>query len=76
MRNTRKVYGDVASIDRAGAHHGNPTYRITLTGGTVYLTETDAQVGYAATNYRPNLDRPVVHVTLTLNERGRVIGIE
>lgn len=69
--------GDVATVEHAATSRmGNPTYRVTLTDGRSYLTETDGQVGYKATNYRPHsLCRPVVHVTLTLTGRGRIVDM-
>ena len=78
MNTQRTVTGDVKSVEHvATSRNGNPTYRVTLTNGWSYLTATDAQVGYAATNYRPHsLHTPVSPVVLTLNERGRIVNME
>lgn len=73
----RKVHGNVVSVDRAGtSRNGNPAYDITMEGGAIYRTATDASVGYSATNYRPHsLRQPVSSVVLTLDKNGRVIDI-
>lgn len=68
--------GIVAAVELAGASQsGNLTYRITLDDGRTFLTLTDGQVGYAATNYRPSSDQAPREVVLTLDGRDRVTGI-
>lgn len=73
-----KVEAFVMQVDHVGtSRNGNPTYSITVEGGNVYRTETDGQVGYGATNYRPSHRdgyQPVA-VVLTLNGQRRVVRI-
>ena len=65
--------GDVDTVDHvATSRNGNPTYRVTLTDGRSFLTETDGSVGYAATNYRPRRGQ-LSPVVLTMGARGRVV---
>ena len=76
-RITTTTRGTVESIDHAAtSRNGNPTYRVTLTDGRSFLTETDGSVGYAATNYRPDRRHPDAGVALTLGLRSRVVSIE
>lgn len=51
--------------------NGNPRYRVTLTGGAVMDTQTDASVNYAISNpeYRQ------VPVVLTTTKAARIVGI-
>lgn len=68
------VTGDVAQIDYVSTSgNGNPTYRVRLVDGRSWLTETDGQVGYGITNFRPHpLHTPVSPVVLTIRG-GRII---
>jgi hypothetical protein len=64
--------GTIAGLKRlASSVNGNPRYRVTLVGGAVLDTQSDASVGYAIGNpeYR---DVPVV---LTTTHAGRIVGI-
>jgi hypothetical protein len=74
MRKT--VYVKITQVERVGtSRNGNPTYRIYTTTGDTFLTETDGQIGYAATNYRPRRDEKFTPVKLTLIARNRVTDI-
>jgi hypothetical protein len=48
------VIGHILTIEHeTTSRMGNPTYRVTLTDGQWWLTETNGSIGYGATNYRP-----------------------
>lgn len=72
------IRGIVSTVEHAStSRNNNPTYRVTLDDGQTFLTVTDAQVGYAATNFRPNRREEEPFVTLlTVNGRGRVVHME
>ncbi len=51
--------------------YGNPRWRVTFDDGTVFDTAPDAQVGYSIGNPEFNGD-----VVITVDGRGRIVGIE
>jgi hypothetical protein len=82
--NQRTVTGHVLTIEHeATSRMGNPTYRVTLTDGRWWLTETNGGVGYAATNYRPRhhwgdddpAARPVILHLRTIRGSERITDI-
>jgi len=66
-----QVTGRIAKLDRLNnSTNGNPTWRITLDGGEVLRTQSDAAVSYGLSNpeYRDAL------VRFDLTKAGRVYG--
>jgi hypothetical protein len=66
------VDGTIVRIDHAGTSvNGNPRYRLTLDGGAVMQTQSDAAINYGIQNpeYRN------VPVTLVTTRAGRVVGV-
>lgn len=67
----------ITGVEHAGTSgSNNPTYRVTFLGGESALTETDAVVGYAATNFAPRHGKPDVAVIVTFTRAGRITAIE
>ena len=66
------TYGTIAELKRLKlSASGNPRYRVTLVGGAVMQTQTDASVNYAMGN--PEWHN--VPVILTTTRAGRIVGI-
>ena len=66
---TRDV--EITEVSRMGTSpNGNPTYKIITATGETFRTATDAQIGYAATNFTPDYgkSRPVT-LTLEVNRK-------
>lgn len=62
----------ITKMERAGqSASANPTWRLHLLHGYSILTETDAQVGHQL--QATNTER--LH-TLTVNDKGRVVGVK
>lgn len=74
---TTTTTGEIAQIERvATSRNGNPTYRVYLTDGRSFLTETDGSVGYSVTNYRPRRGESSTPVVLTIyGKRERITSI-
>jgi hypothetical protein len=67
----------ITGVEHAGTSgNNNPTYRVTFLGGESALTETDAMVGYAATNFARAQVEPDVAVIVTFTRAGRITAIE
>lgn len=79
MAKTRRwtITGKIARVERyATSTNGNPTYEVALEDGRVYRTETDGQIGYGITNYRPHSMRETREVEITLHgKRERIIAV-
>lgn len=76
IRNAQVIHL-ITGVDHAGSSgSNNPTYRMFFEGGASALTETDSQVGYAATNFRPRIGEPVRPVVVTLTRAGRITHVE
>lgn len=70
--------GEIVEVSHVGtSRDGNPTYRLTLTDGRAYLTETDSASGWSAPNYRPRRHWGQRGLLVTLHLHGqRVTQIE
>lgn len=70
-----QITGRIVKLDRlTNSPNGNPRYRVHLDSGPVRETRPDAAVNYGITNAGPGSSGEGREVTLTVDERGHVIG--